>query len=339
MSQGFDDDSKLHDVLQSLIEEYQYSRISVCSAYVSTKGLTIVRGLMPKDSEFRWLIGLDDTFTQPSALIAARDTYNATLKVAELQVRQRKNRFHPKVYLLDSNENNEAHLIIGSANMTEAALTRNCEAFSIMYAEAVAEVAQFEAFWTTLWNKGILATDEIIARYQRRSRTARPRNPVVREEDEVVKRSLVLRRATEASIRTARLIWIEFGSMTGYHAEQLDIIKNLAPFLGIMENHNPADEYTLNITSPLGLFNHTLMFKKGMWRFMDIQQSFQEQLKPDPVQNSPYLLIIERENDAYSMRILRKTSFEAKRIIATSKQTGFTGKSVPGQSGRLYGWF
>jgi HKD family nuclease len=339
VSQGFDDDSKLHDVLQSLIEEHQYTRISVCSAYVSTRGLTIVRGLMPKDSEFRWLIGLDDTFTQPSALTAARDTYNATLKVAELQARQRRNRFHPKVYLLDSNGNNEAHLIIGSANMTEAALTRNCEAFSIMYAEDAAEVAQFESFWNALWNKGELVTNEIIDRYRRRFRVTRPRNPVIQEETEVAKRSTVLKRATEASIRTARLIWIEFGSMTGYHAEQVDIVKNLAPFLGITEDHDPADEYTLNITSPLGLFNHSLMFKKGMWRFMDIQQSFQEQLKPNPEQNSPYILIIERENNTYSMRILRNTSPEAKRIIATSKQTGFTGKSVPGQSGRLYGWF
>lgn len=339
VSQGFDDNSKLYDVLQELIQEHQYTRISVCSAYVSTKGLTIVRGLMPKDSEFRWLIGLDDTFTQPSALIAARDTYNATLKIAELQIAQRRNRFHPKVYLLDSNKNDEAHLIIGSANMTEAALTRNCEAFSVMYAENAAEVVQFEAFWDALWDKGQLVNDAIIERYQRRFRINRPRNPVIQEESEIARRSTVLKRATEASIRTARLIWIEFGSMTGYHSEQVDIVKNLAPFLGIAEDHDLTDEYTLDITSPIGLFNHSLMFKKGMWRFMNIQQSFHEQLKPNPAQNSPYILIIEREDAAYSMRILRKTTPEAKRIVATSKQTGFTGKSVAGQGGRLYGWF
>ena len=337
-SQATDDNSKLVDILESLVEKYAYKRISVCSAYASSSGVKLIRGLFTNEVEFRWIIGLDDAFTEPAALIIANETYNSKLLVVERQ-RTHRHRFHPKVYLLDSNENDDATLIVGSANMTEPALTKNCEAYTVIQAQTDEDTDKFQEFWNSLWKIGEPLTEDLLADYKIRYKRRPPENPIEREKRTTKSDKNRIKRATQQSINNARLIWIELGSMTGYHWEQTDIVKNLAAFLGIPQEYDIDDEFYININSPNGIVEHTLMFKKGMWRFMNLQQAFQQVLKPNPLKTSPYILVVDRKNDEYKMRILNINSDEAKIIRDRSNETGFIGKSVNSIYGRYYGWF
>lgn len=76
-----------------------------------------------------------------------------------------------------------------------------------------------------------------------------------------------------------------------------------------------------------------------MWRFKDLQQAFQVILKPNPNENSPFILVIKRENDEYIMDVWDKDSEEAQNIMDKSREMEFFYKSKNDASGRYYGWF
>src|SRR2546428_9020949 len=115
--------------LLSLITEEitsnEHTRISACAAYASYRGVVLVRTALSAAGkpEFRWLLGLDDCITDPQAIKVAAGTHNAETRIVPVVSGRR---FHAKAYLLDNSSKESASLIIGSANLTQAALTKNC---------------------------------------------------------------------------------------------------------------------------------------------------------------------------------------------------------------------
>lgn len=333
-AQGFGDNTNLLDVLKLLIEEYNYTRVSVCSAYVSYRGLILVRSLLSNNGNFRWIFGLDDAFTQPTAFTIAQQTHNSILQVAEMQTAHRRGRFHPKVYLFDANENNDATLIIGSSNMTESALTKNCEAFTVIQATTEQEANQFQNFWGTLWNGSRPLTPELLESYKQRFNKKKAQNPLEKEEKITANPSPVLRKATKEIVKSSSLVWTEIGNMTGGN-RQVEIVKALAPLLNLPTN--PAEDQSVDFPfqSPNGNLQFRITYHHGIWRFYNLQQGFTEPLRPDGTTSSPYMLVIERSiNDEFSMRLLNLKSGEAKQIKKKSNELGFSGKTRV----RNYGW-
>lgn len=327
----------LLDFMTREVASKSYKRISACAAYATYKGTTLVRSLLSgrNDARYRWLIGLDDAFTDPEALRIAINTYGAETRVAELQAKGK--RFHPKAYLLDSNEQGTATLIIGSCNLTEAALTKNCEVYAACYAATTLEVNQLRAYWEKLWEVGSPATREKVDEYATRYKAARVRNPAV-EAEKSSPASRHVRRAVSGSINSSTLAWIVLGKNTG-GGNQLDIVKALAPFLSLVGNPSQGTTQHLHIKSEQGTLDYQMTFTKGMWRFMNLQQGFTQSLRPKANSPSPYLLVFERAQDGeLSMRIIQRDGDEAKSIMALSAEIGFVGTSVEGSSGRRFGW-
>jgi HKD family nuclease len=327
----------LLDFMTKEVATKSYKRISACAAYATYKGTVLLRSLLlgQNDTIYRWLIGLDDTFTDPKALRVAMQTYGAETRIVELESKGK--RFHPKAYLLDSNEQGTATLIIGSCNLTEAALTKNCEVYAACYANTASEVERLRDYWDMLWKIGRPVTEEKVVEYETRFKAARVRNPVI-EAEKSTPASRKVSKAVSASVSSSTLAWIELGSNTG-GGNQLDIVKALAPFLSLTSNARQGTTQHLPIKSKQGTLNYQLTFTKGMWRFMNLQQGFTSPLRPKADSPSPYLLIIKRASDGeLSMRIILRDNDEAKNIMALSAEIGFVGSSVAGSSGRRFGW-
>jgi HKD family nuclease len=338
IAQGLDDDENLFEVLATEIDNHNYRRISVCSAYVSIKGVMMVRNLISKfsNSEFRWIMGLDDAFTDPNALtLAAFQTNNSQVRISQLQNRRGRKRFHPKIYLLDLNDDEEATIIIGSINLTQAALERNCEVFSVFTATSLAEVTRINEFWDSFWDNAEEVTEEIISAYSQRYRRP-PRNPINEEERETQQTAREIRKVTNGIIGSSKIVWIDVGNLTGYQYNQLEIVKDLAPFFELPRVPGEDDYRYKAISSSNGHHVYQLQYHHGIWRFMNLQQGFAERLRPDMSKPSPYRLVFERSNNnTYSMKLFRLDSPKAQQIknksdlLGTTRYTGY----------RYYGWF
>ena len=173
---------RLHDLLKAEVTANGYRRISVCVAYASYRGAVLVRSLFAKgtDVAFRWLFGLDDAFTDPKAIDVVMRIRGAETKVATLAP---KRRFHPKIYLLDRNTEGTATLVIGSCNLSEAALEDNCEAYAVFYAESATKAREFEQCWQSVWNLGTKPTSALLKDYAKRYKRNRKKHPIVVEEE------------------------------------------------------------------------------------------------------------------------------------------------------------
>jgi HKD family nuclease len=329
-------------LLKSISDEIntqKYTRVSACAAYASYKGVVLVRTALSNvgTPQYRWLIGLDDTITDPQAIKVAAGTYNSETRIVPVVAGRR---FHIKAYLLDSAANESASLVIGSANLTESAFTKNCEGYVLFRAITGGEVNSLRSYWELLWRMGESATEERVSEYEERYRRRKFRSSEVEQENSDTVSAPREVKLVKQSVYSTKLAWIELGYNTG-GGNQLDIVKKLAPFLGLPANPLEGRTVYLTFNSPLDQKDFQLTFTKGMWRFMNLQQGFQQRLRPDLTKPSPYLLIISREPNAPhpTLDVRRIDSRAAHRMIQHSKKNGFVDSSVLGKSGRLFGWY
>lgn len=321
------------------ITSYEYTRISACAAYASCRGVVLVRTALSGAGtpQFRWLFGLDDCITDPQAIYVASGMKNAeTRTVAVIAGR----RFHAKAYLLDLSARQSATLIVGSPNLTEAALTKNCEGFVLVRAKTRKQTLDLQRYWDSLWGMGEPATKESVSRYEERYKTNRFHHSEVERESSSALPTSQTTKLVKRSLDTSKLAWIVLGYDTG-GGNQLDIVKRLAPFLGLPRDPIQGTTAYLTFNSPLGRKRFQLTFTKGMWRFMNLQQGFRHPLRPNPAQASPYVLVVSRgQADGPPMlAIQRVDSRETENMINESRKKGFVDQSKPDSSGRQFGWY
>jgi|GEM_PF-2694807 len=327
-------------LLSLITEEVQrkrYSNLHACAAYVSYRGVTLLRSVFTQSKpRFRWLFGLDDGITDPQAIRVAMGTANAQTR---LVIGTAGKRFHAKAYLLDGGATSGATLVVGSANLTEAALKKNCEVYAVFQGRGRKAARELGAYWNSFWELGSDANESAINRYEEQRKASRFRDPIVEAEnkDEPNPRGT---EDIEETLGTSRLAWIVLGRNTG-GGNQLDIVKRLGPFLDLPKHPREGTSETLTFESPRGNLDFRLTFAKGMWRFMNLQQGFQQPLRPNPSEPSPYVLVISRAEEAahFRLEIRRVGSTSAMRMENHSRKTGFISTSVPGPSGRLFGWY
>jgi HKD family nuclease len=329
--------------LLSLITEEiasnEYTRISACAAYASYRGVVLVRTAIASAGipKFRWLLGLDDCITDPQAIYVASGMKNAETRLVAITSGRR---FHAKAYLLDLSAKQAATLIIGSANLTERAFTKNCESFVLVRAKTQAQIIELQQYWDLLWRMGEPATRESVSRYEKQCKERRLNYSEVEEESSSAAPTSRTTRLVKRSLDTSKLAWIMLGYNTG-GGSQLDIVKRLASFLGLPKSPIQGSTAYLTFNSPLGSKTFQLTFTKGMWRFMNLQQGFKQRLRPNPEKASPYVLVISpgETDTSPTLTIQRLNSQETENMIDESKQKGFVDWSKPGSSGRRFGWY
>jgi HKD family nuclease len=329
----------LLSVITEEISSKTYSRVSACAAYASFRGVVLVRTALSSAAtpRFRWLLGLDDFITDPRAIRVAADTHNAESRIVPAVSGRR---FHAKAYLLDDSPDETATLVIGSANLTQAALTKNCETYVLIRGRTKDEVSALQLYWELLWRTGEAATGELIRQYDEDYKRKGSHPAEITDESSHAPPTPQSKKLLKQSLHSSKLAWIELGYNTGAGL-QLDIVKKLAPFLGLP--HDPIQGTTrfLVFDSPKGQLQFQLTFTKGMWRFMNLQQGFNRRLRPNLEEPSPYVLIVSRSEAGATDRlsIQRLDSPRTGKMIEESQQSGFVDSSKADTSGRRFGWY
>lgn len=317
-------------LLRAVAHRGGYRRFSVCAAYATAAGVKALRSVPPvqDETEFRWLFGLDDCFTTPAALRAALGCHRSATRVVESQT----GRFHAKAFLFENGQSHGPICLIGSANATLDALCTNCETFSLVQMSS----AEADELWTSLSAASDDLTNDLLIDYTERFNEVRAARGDDLSDDTDATDTDEIDLGTIPSSETA---WIEFGRNTG-GGNQLDIVKALATFLGLPEAPSRDQAVEVEFTSPRGRMAYALRFTKGMWRFMNLQQGFDSDLRPDPDEPSPYVLVIRRRTASPAeLSIVDADSDTARDLEERSSELGLAGNSNPnGPGNRKYGW-
>ena len=132
--------------------------VSIAVAYVSKEGLDIVKpqieALLRDSQQVRFLIDLHSGNTDPSAvwsLVELQDSHEG-MTVKTLLPDKDGGNLHAKLYL--SKTRDEVNSIVGSGNLTGAALSRNAEYGVVLKSPSDSrENAMLLGAFESLWNK------------------------------------------------------------------------------------------------------------------------------------------------------------------------------------------
>lgn len=168
ISQGGQGERTFADEISDLVQGKNFDRLDVAVAYATQSGLDALKdaiGGWPEKS--RWVVGLDDAITQPSAIDELKGLESAEVSFARLDSEGR--RFHPKLYCFWSSTNTSlCGLVFGSANMTLHGLRRNGEVGAILVAENEGEANKLKGSWSTMHALRLADAEVDLEAYRRR---------------------------------------------------------------------------------------------------------------------------------------------------------------------------
>lgn len=242
--------------------------VRIAVAYTTRAGCeNIVRALEEKlgdvalqETSKLLLTSFDFGHTEPKALKYWKNLPNGEVRIANMRRVQGKLRltagntnFHPKVYLFDFPD--RVATLVGSANLTQRALTVNTE---VAVAEVKADSQAVDKLWTDSWHLGEELTNQLLNDYQttRRGRSV----PVL---DSSVQRSQSpssgighrLIDGINNGLNPSRFqyMWIQAGSMSsGGSRNQLELPRGANRFFGF--SYNAYSNQHVTIGYPVLIF-------------------------------------------------------------------------------------
>lgn len=321
-----------------------YDRLSVASAYASVEGVRNVLDAATEHAKIErycWILGLDDYFTHPKALELCRDLPASTLRVASF-LRKKNCIFHPKVMLLSSSQKpDEALLLIGSANLTAAALNRNAEAVVLLHSETTAEAQQLLNLWEAVWKLGFSLTkpklDDYrakfeIAKQERKKLTKLHMNSAGDEETQNAEQ--IASGETELDASQATKCWIEVGKIVG--GRELEFVAAQAPFFGLSSADNGAANRVFVLSNKSSVSLRLKYRPNAMWRLELTSQvpEVKAGLKIG-MERSPYVAVVTKLNhNQFLLGFMPANSAEYAALRTESAIVGTLKKT----SKRSYGW-
>ena len=336
----------LGQTLASLSSSQNWEQMSVAVAYSSLAGVSrlheVVSAIHPNAS-FRWLLGLDDYVTQPGAIDFCCSVKNTDVR---LYSSSRPNtRFHPKVILFDApKKGTVSSMIVGSANLTFAALNRNCEAVAVMEAQRKAERSLMRAHFESLWSLGSSPTDKLLADYKNSfNKFRKSRSFLLGTENDQPSNTGPVLHSDSALVNpgTADVCWIEVGKNTAMGRE-LEFKGEQARFFGL-EPTGEAAAMRKFLVSSGEIISLRLKYQgNAMWR-LQLRSNVPEVetgLRPvirGKLGRSPYVAVFKRTRtrDLFSLSFPRRDSKEFEVIWRNSEKAGTVGST----SSRTYGWY
>jgi hypothetical protein len=318
-------------------------RLDVAVAYATLSGLERLRtaaGGWPPVT--RWVVGLDDAITEPSAIDALLALPGAEVRLASLGPARR---FHPKLYRFwSSAEPTACVAAIGSANLTEHGLKRNGEAAVLLDAESAADVCQLERAWDALNGLGVPAAQADLAAY--RERHARARNARRRMADRGIvppdPEAQEDGAAFTGDIAIAAHFWIEIGAATG--GRELELPKAVLAFFnlpaGAVEAHRlfilpDGSAPSLRLVDRKGNGMWRIEFTADAIRAIAGRPSFRQ---PDGTRRSELALHLRREGAGFRARTVPLDGEAHLSLTTRSAATGLI-DSTQGSGSRAYGFF
>jgi PLD-like domain len=254
-------------------------------------------------------------------------------------------RFHPKVMLFDAPRRGaRSSMIIGSANVTFAALNRNCEAVAVVEARRKAERALMRSRFESLWALGTPPTKKLLSDYRSRfNKFRKSRAFLLNAESETPPNTGHILRSDSALINpgTATVCWIEVGKNTAM-GKELEVKGEQARFFGL-EPTGGAAEFRNFLVSSGDKVSLRLKYQgNAMWR-LQLRASVPEVgvgLRPvvnGKLGRSPYVAVFKRTKTKglFSLSFPKRDS---KEFAGVRKHSGRAG-TIGSTSSREYGWY
>ncbi len=343
VAQGVEGQPSLLDELTDVIEEYEFDRLDVAVAYATDSGLTALKSITGEWPELtRWVVGLDDAITQPTAIEKLTLLEDVEIRLARLLPQRR---FHPKLYCYWSSKNPAACIAaIGSANMTEYGLKRNGEIAVLLEAESEEDTDQLKQAWESLNSLGTDIDDVDLVEYREAYDRVRKARRRIKFKDDLPETP----EAEEGNSFQSQIVegapnfWLEIGSAVG--GRELELPKAVLPFFDVPSYaHESLRSFILpnGIEVTLRLIDRA---QNGMWRLEFSADSIEaicnrrsfRQL--DGTARSDLILHLQREGDALRAQTVLVDSDQAVLLVQRSADDGFQDSTV-GAGSRNYGFF
>lgn len=336
----------LGQTIATLSSSQKWEQMSVAVAYSSLAGVTRLHEVVfdaHPDASFRWLLGLDDYITQPGAIDFCCSVKNAEVRI--YSSKRPNTRFHPKVLLFDAPQRGGmSSMIIGSANLTFAALNRNCEAVAVIEAQRKAERALMRSRFESLWSLGTAPTDKLLSEYKSKfDKFRKSRAFLLAAESETPTNTGPILHSDSALINpsTATVCWIEVGKNTA-QGRELEVKGEQARFFGLEPTGGTAAFRNFIVSSGDTVPLRLKYQGNAMWR-LQLRASVpevDEGLRPvinGKLGRSPYVAVFERTRtkDLFTLSFPRRDSKEFRGIWKNSESAGTIGSTAS----REYGWY
>ncbi len=332
---------------QAATQSYRAMWVSV--AYATVAGVRQLLATFSADqlTESWWLLGLDDGLTQPGAIELLRSIPNANLRVASYE--SEGSRFHPKVYGFGLSSKNRMQLaLVGSANLTIAAWSRNGEAISVLEVENSQDTAALYDMWLALWRQGHEISDAELEEYRARYDAAADSRKKLTQQLKRLNRSrrraeVLTSDVAEIDPTVAKTCWIEGGAITAMGRE-LEFKAEQGLFFGLDRGVLDSPKTLKFQTSDGNTIPLRMVYQQNhMWRLQmnnqipEVKKGLRPTLPNGKLGRSPYVVVFTKMKTRGLFRIefidVKSVSFE--KIRSNSARYGTVGHTTA----RQYGWF
>jgi hypothetical protein len=270
VAKGHPDGPTMAAEMAGAMQTMQFDRLDVAVAYATEAGLEALRAAVGDwPNVTRWVVGLDDSITQPAAIDTLADLPNAEVRLASLASEGR--RFHPKLYCLWSTADPAMCLaVIGSANMTLHGLNRNGEVGALLIAENVAEVDMLKGAWTQMSELGRDLAEWDLDAYRERhakARKARRRlaNVGIVAPDPEADEELGPTPMFNGDPAQATVAWTE-GASPSAGGRDLEFPRAMMPFFGLIRS--PTTKRFRMANGQVFRLTFTMRTDNQMWRLL-----------------------------------------------------------------------
>jgi hypothetical protein len=346
------DEQEFNDAFGNATGLPEFDRLDVAAAYASTSGVDAIFGAIGREvAESRWVIGIDDAVSQPSAIKRLRDMPGSSVRLAS---HGPKNRFHPKIYQMWSSSQPELCVsYVGSGNLTANGLTSNVEAGVIMSSETIADAEKLQGQWQAFWDVGHpldpAGFDLYKAAYEAARKTRMEADKLVRhdllDKDAITK---ILAAGPDAAFdgspETATTAWLDCGSASA-GGRDLEFPRQMVPYFRLQ-----GDKWKSAIRTPSGdIFelDFTMRQDNGMWRLLlstnaIMSATGRQSLRPVTGGNrSDLAIIFNRASDAKADFDIHFTTIGSDEYDALVEHTRINGvlDRTRGTGGRNFGYY
>jgi hypothetical protein len=334
-------------ILKGWVTQQKCSGLWIAAAYATVSGVREILDTLGVDQpvQMKFIIGLDDYITQPGALELLKSIPGSKLRVASLSGKG--SRFHPKAYYLKSERGSEYDLsVVGSSNLSHAALNTNCEINSCAIGDSDRS-AQFFELWDGVWRVGEEISDDTLEKYARIYAKARrfrsAINHLTGQDQPDPKRKVALKSdETQVDPGMANTCWIEGGYIT-LMGRELEFKAEQALFFGLPPQ-GADNKYFQFVTSAGNVVQLRMKYQGNlMWRLQlndevpEVRKGLRPRLEDGTLGRSPFVAVFSRTNaaDRYDLQFVELDSKAFRRLRRQSELEGAIGRT----SAREYGWF
>lgn len=342
--------TSIKDSLQSFLT-FQIGKERLDVARVATAYATVsgVRALLAAFEDHglhssRWLLGIDDSVTQPGAIDLLMSLPNAEVRVATYEDQHL--RFHPKFFVFGKESGVKKILsIIGSANLTASALCGNGETVAVLESQSDHDQDSLDSVWSALWSQGHKPSKAELEYYKERYAKARSLRAVYKK----IAKSPKLKKATEVlesdeaelDPSMAHICWIECGNVTAMGRE-LEFKAEQGLFFDLSPSGGKSKTIAIKVSD--GTVVNLRMKYQGnhMWRLQmnndvpEVKAGLRPKDKSGKLGRSPYVAVFVRgaKGQPISLNFIDLKGKNFAKLHKRTVETGTLGKTTA----REYGW-